>query len=152
MPNFINDETMTYDVRTHKYTLTIDGYESLSGEALAADHGLDTTQSTRLLRRVTGIVYQFIYSWAKDTSRTEYEISLPQYRDALREALVEMMTALLANKTDISLFFTTETAQKFQTTDIVTPGVKLILMNSGILTRAELPFIQDYDIRKGVDY
>ena len=152
MVHYINDEYMTYDIKTHKYYLTVDGYEALSGEALTADHGLEFQQADRMLKRVSNIVYQFIYSWAKNASRTEYEISLPKYRDGIKDALVEMMTGLLANKTDVSLFFTTETAQKFRTTDIVTPQVKLILMNTGILTRAELPYIQDYDKNRGVDY
>ena len=152
MPNFINDQHMTYDLAKHKYILTVDGYEELSGEALTADHGLEYQQADRMLKRVSNIVYQFIYSWAKSPSRTEYEISLPKYRDVIKDALVEMMTGLLANKTDISLFFSSEIAQKFRSTDIVTPGVKLILMNGGILTRAELPYIEDYDKNRGVDY
>lgn len=152
MPNFQDDFYMTYDLATHKYYLTFDGYEELSGEALTADHGLEYEQASRLLKRVTNIVYQFIYSWAKSVSRTEYEISLPKYRDYIRDALAEMMTALLANKTDISLFFTSETRQKFQATDIVTPQVKLILMNSGILTRAELPYIEGYEELRGEAY
>ena len=152
MPNFKDDNHMTYDINAHKYILSVDGYEELSGEALTADHGLTFEQANRMLRRVSNIVYQFIYSWAKSPSRTEYEISLPQYRDTIKEALVEMMTGLLANKTDVSLFFSGETSQKFRSTDIVTPGVKLILMNGGILTRAELPYIQDFDKNRGVDY
>lgn len=150
--NYINDEFMRYDLNHHKYFLTVDGYEQLSGEALMADHGLDYQQSERMLKRVTQIVYQFIYSWAQNPSRTEYEISLPQYRDGIRDALVEMMTGLLANKTDVSLFFSNENAQKFRSTDIVTPGVKLILMNSGILTRCKLPFVEDFDKGRGEVY
>jgi len=151
MPNFVNDSYMNYDLNAHRYILTVDGYEELSGEAIA-DHGLEFQQANRMLKRVSNIVYQFIYSWAKSPSRTEYEISLPKYRDVIKDALVEMMTGLLANKTDVSLFFSGETSQKFRSTDIVTPGVKLILMNGGILTRAELPYIKDFDKNRGVDY
>lgn len=146
MPNFINDEYMSYEVDTHKYYLTVEGYEHYSGEALTADHGLDYEQSLRMLKRVSNIVYQFVYSWSQDPSRTEYEISLPAYRDCIRDALVEMMTALLANKTDMGLYFTDKSVET------VTPQVKLILMNGGVLTRCKLPFIPDYDEKRGVDY
>ena len=152
MPNFRNDQHMVYDLVTHKYYLTIDGYEESSGEALTSDHGLEFQQADRMLKRVTNIVYQYIYTWAKNPYRTEYELSLPKYRDCIRDALVAMMTGLLANKTDVSLFFSPNGAQRFKFTDTVTPEVKMILMNGGVLTRAELYRVEEFDKNRGVDY
>lgn len=152
MTNFFDDQYMYYDLANHKYYLTVDGYEQLSGEALMADHGLDYQQADRMLKRVTMIIYNYIYTWARDRDRTEYEISLPKYRDSIRDALVEMMTALLANKTDMTLFFSPNGTQRFKFSDTITPGVKQILMNGGLLSRAKLYFIEDYQKGKGVDY
>lgn len=149
MKNYFDDEYMYYDLATHKYYLTVDGYERLSGEALTADHGLEYQQADRMLKRVTQIVYQFIYTWARDVKRTEYEASLPQYRDCIRDALVEMMTGLLANKTDMTMFFNNRT---FRFSDTVTPGVKMILKNGGILTRAKWYFVEDYEKGRGEVY
>ena len=145
--NYINTDEMTYDLTTHRYTLTVDGYEKISGEALMADHGLSFEQGQRLLSRVSNIIYNYIYAWARDKERTMYEISLPQYRDGLQEAMVEMTTAVLANKTDPSLYFKN---RKF--TEIVSPQVRMILLNNKILFRGELKYIQDYNKNKGVDY
>lgn len=149
MKNYFDDQYMYYDINQHKYFLTVDGYEQLSGEAISTEHGLDYQQADRMLKRVTQIVYNFIYTWAKDKDRTEYEISLPQYRDTIRDALVEMMTGILANKTDITLFFTNRT---FKFTDTVTPAVKTILKNGGVLTRAKLYYIEDYKEGRGEVY
>lgn len=149
MTNFFDDQYMYYDLANHKYYLTVDGYEQLSGEALTADHGLDYQQADRMLKRVTMIVYNYIYTWAQDRDRTEYEISLPQYRDTIRDALVEMMTGILANKTDMTLFFN---ARTFKFSDTVTPGVKMILKNGGVLTRAKLYFVENYEKGRGEVY
>lgn len=149
MVNYFDDEYLYYDINTHKYYLTVDGYEQLSGEALTADHGLDYIQAERMLKRVTQIVYGFIYSWARDVERTEYEASLPKYRDCIRDALAEMMTGLLANKTDPTMFFNSRT---FNFSDTVTPGVKVILKNGGILTRAKWYHIENYKEGRGEVY
>lgn len=145
--NYINTDEMIYNLDTHRYTLTVDGYEKLSGEALTADHGLDYEQAQRLLNRVSTVIYNYIYTWAQDKERTMYEISLPKYRDGLQEAMVEMMTALLANKTDPTLYFK---GRKF--TEVVSPGVRMILLNNNILFRGRLKYIADYDKGKGTEY
>lgn len=149
MTNYFDDQYMYYDLANHKYYLTVDGYEQLSGEALTADHGLDYQQADRMLKRVTMIVYNYIYTWARDRDRTEYEASLPQYRDCIRDALCEMMTALLANKTDMTLFFNNK---NYRFSDTVTPGVKTILRNGGILTRAKWYKVEDYKEGRGEVY
>lgn len=149
MVNYFDDEYMIYDINQHKYFLTFDGYEALTGEALSADHGLDYQQGDRMLKRVTQIVYNYIYTWARDKDRTEYEASLPKYRDTIRDALAEMMTGLLANKTDMTMFFNNK---NYRFSDTVTPGVKTILRNGGILTRAKLYKVEDYEKGRGEVY
>ena len=146
--NYIDDEYMTYDLNNHRYTLTVDGYEKISGEALTADHGLSYEQASNMLKRVSTIIYTYIYTWARDKDRTEYEISLPKYRDGLRDAMVEMMTAILANKTDPTLYFKN---RKF--TEVVSPGVRMIMYNNGLLFRGRWPLIdKDYKTKKGTEY
>lgn len=153
MVNYTNDEYMTYDLSKHRYILSIDGYEKLTGEGFATDHGLTSEQATMIIKRASNIVYEYIYLWAKNRRRTEYEISLPKYREYIQEALVEMVSGLLANKTDVALFFNQRSSQNYRNTDTVTPQVKMILMNCGILTRAELPRLEEgYDKNRGVDY
>lgn len=147
MANYINDSNMTYDLNAHRYTLTFEGFETLSGEKLEADHGLTREDAGRLLNRTTQIVYGYIYTWARNKERTEYEISLPKYRDTIKEALVEMMMGLLANKTDKTLYF-----GNLKPGNTVTPGVKQILRNGGLLFRGEWEYIPGYFELRGKEY
>lgn len=147
MPNYINDEYMTYDLDTHRYIMSVDGFEKITGEAMTADHGLDYEQAQRLLNRVSTVIYNYIYTWAQDKERTMYEISLPKYRDGIKEAIAEMGIAILANKTDPTLYFK---GRKF--TEVVSPGVRMILLNNNILFRGKLKYIADYDKGKGTEY
>jgi len=135
----ITDAEMIYDINEHKYFLTQYGYEHNSGEHLSQH--INSEDIEPLLKRVTYTVYNYIYSWASDVSRTEYEISLSKYRLLIKRALVEMVSAMLVNKTDMGLFFSKDSG------DIVTPNVKLILMNGGLLKRSKFPYI-NYDALK----
>lgn len=142
MPN--NDELMEYSFLDHKYYLTRYGYENASGEQLT--NYLATADIDGFLKRVSIVVYSYIYSWAQDVNRTEYELSLEKHRRAIYNTLVEMTSTLLVNKTDLSLFYTKEP------TDVVSPGVKMMLLNNGLCKRSKYPYVDYESLRAAGEY
>lgn len=106
MANYVNDDYMTYDLASHRYILT--------EKALMDDKGIDIRAQfsqqpdvdvPAFLKRVSLIVYTWLYRGAKNVYESEYALSLPQFRDVLKEGLEEQAMAMLTSRTDPTLFF-----------------------------------------------
>lgn len=154
MPRYFNDNYMTYDLNNHRYVLTED--------ALLEDYGIDLNSTLdsegdankdklpeRFLKRVSMMLYYYIYSWSQNRDDTEYVISGVDYREDIKQAMEELAYSFLINNTDPSLLFTGNTLK----TSEVPPTVQTILMDSGLLFRGtytRLP--ENYKDTRGYDY
>ena len=145
---------MYYDLNKHRYILTPEALNDDYGIDLAAtlrtsgDSNPDTLPE-RFLKRVSLIVYNYIYSWAQDKDASEYVFSDPEYRETIKEAMEELAYAWLTSNSDPSVFFT----EDIYTNIKVNPAVHTILVDNGLLFRGKyINLPKDWIDTKGEEY
>jgi hypothetical protein len=149
--NYLNDDYMQYDLASHKYVIT--------EKALMEDKGLDIRAQfvnqpdvdvPAFLKRVTMVVYGWLYRGVQNKDESEYALSLPRFRDAIKEALEEQANAMLTSRTDPTLFFSDKASLH-----PVSPMVEAMTQESGIYFRgkwSEKIIPQGFYKTRGEDY
>jgi len=138
-----NDATLQYDFAKHRYVLTKTGAESALNVSLESvvdtSVSLDTANEvTRLLERVSDLVYGFIYNSAFLHFKTERAMALEErYRPFLQEALLEQLRYIILEG-DLSLYSGvnavngTAMDKKALRGAEIAPRVRDILINGGL--------------------
>ena len=154
MTNYIDTEEMYYDITKHRYILTEDAIVNRYGLQLSLllDGDSEVNPDTigeRFLQRASVVLYNYIYSWSSNKEDTEYVISFPKYRDAIQEAMEELVYGWINSNTDPNIFFQTNALECIK----LVPSAHTILLNNGLLFRGtytNLP--KDYQLGRGEDY
>jgi hypothetical protein len=97
-----NDNDLTYDFNTHRYTLT---KQYMLNNGMNLDELLESTGDAnkntlpaRFLRRVSDLVYEHIYSFNHDMLAVEYELAKnPQVREKIKRVLLEQAMYMISN-------------------------------------------------------
>lgn len=157
MAYYVTDENgyFIYDIKKHRYILTKEGFLNYKNinldEALNFDGSgnIDKMVDT-VLDRVSDILYTYIYSYALDKSKTEFELVFNQdLLDTLINGQAELLLGWLWNNKEPSYLFTNEPIK------FVTPYVDTLLKTVNILYRGEIlssKFPSDWKDTKGVDW
>lgn len=142
-----SDIHMKYDMKSHMYILTKEFMRDEYGIDL--DSVLDSkgdanpvTLADRWLKRISLVLYEYIYSYSSDRECSMYILAMRQdFRDTIRTALGEFAFATLSNNIDYSI----ETGlnpnsgviltEDFINSQGIPIGIKRILFSSGICTR-----------------
>lgn len=104
-----DDEIIQYDYKAHRYVLTERGVLSELGENLdvilnSEGDANPSTLAERFLRRVSQVVYMYIYRDSMNEQWLEYILAkYPPLRDKIREMLQAQMLYMLENG-DIGLY------------------------------------------------
>ena len=93
--NYINDEFMTYDLSTHRYTLTIEYFNKYFNvnltDLLINKTDVDPDAVARVfLKRVSNVFYNYIRRGAKDYEKSVYLLCLPRFRGGIFEGMLEL--------------------------------------------------------------
>lgn len=83
-----NDDYMVYNIRLHRYELTSKAVLDEIGENLALVLQSGTNGETAFLKRVSAVVYNYIYSASQSPSYIEYILAND---DDLRDMIFEML-------------------------------------------------------------
>jgi hypothetical protein len=106
MPNYTNDSNMTYDLSTHRYTLTKEAVLNDKGIDLDAIFGDNPDVDVpAFLKRVSLEVYSALLSGVKSKDKTLYVLSLSSHRNDILEVLEEHAFDLMTARTDPGAFF-----------------------------------------------
>lgn len=158
-----NDKYITYDLSTHRHTITEEYMRDKFGVELAKE--LDSTGDInavtlpqRWLNQVSILIYNYIYRYAKNKNITEYKLaSEKEWIDCLQEAMGQLAFSLLLVNNNISLITGIGLdGKKVDRIDIiqnvVPVNVEDLLRNGGLLFRGSYYF--DYGLLKdrGVTY
>jgi len=152
--NYIDDEEMYYDIKKHQYILTPaameNNYSISLQDTLDTDGAVDPQAVPQMfLRRVSEAVYSYIYLFSTNKRVTEYRISLPEFREGIKEAMMELAYSVLLTNTDPSLQWSGNNNKPL----VVTPSVKSILRRYNLLFRGITWDITEKELAtKGVDY
>lgn len=104
-----NDNYIKYDIHTHRHSITPEYFRDKYGEELAKvlDSTNDINSATlpeRWLNRVSLVVHNYIYRYAKNKLITEYKLATDdEYIDCLQEAMGEQAFAMLMENNDNTL-------------------------------------------------
>lgn len=149
--NYTNDEKMTYDLDMHRYVLNED-YVNRYFNVNLTDILINKTDvnpdavSKIFLRRVSNVFYNYVYSSAPSPSKLEYVLSLPDYRDGILEAQLEIAYSFIINNRDNTILL--EDLDKKP----LPSGVENICMNRGLFNRHFIRLNPNYKDKRGVDY
>lgn len=98
-----DDQIMEYDLNTHRYVLTKNGVLSELGENLdlilnATGDAEPSTLAARFLRRVSQVVYSYLYRYTQSEAWLEYILATyPPLRARVKEMLQAQTLYMLAN-------------------------------------------------------
>ena len=100
---------MTYDLGTHRYTLTIEYFNKYFNvnltDLLINKTDVDPDAVARVfLTRVSNVFYNYILRGAKDYEKSVYLLSLPRFRDGILEGMLELGYSFIVNNADKSVF------------------------------------------------
>ena len=167
MPNYINDDYMTYDLQHHRYVLTQQALMDNRGITLI-DYFSESDNPEMdieiFLKRCSLELYSFIYKFnIRTRDLKEYILSLPENRDGIQEALEEFVYAIVKNGTDPNLYFkrddlNTPVAVAYRgivKTQYVPDSVRMILDSYELTYSGNyLPgtYPHDYKKLRGTDY
>jgi len=154
-----NDKYITYDLDTHRHTITEEYMRDKFGIELSNE--LDSTGDInpatlpkRWLNQISILIYNFIYRYAKNKYVTEYKLANEEERiDCLQEAMGQLAFSLLLVNNNISLLtgISIQDGKKVERTDIiqniVPVNVEDLLRSGGLLYRGSFNF--DYKLLKG---
>lgn len=151
MPNYTNDDDMAYDLKRHRYTLTKQALLDLKGVDLEALFSENPDRDIpAFLDRVSQSVYSYVLGLARDAELTQYMLSLPHFREGIRDALAEQAFDIAINRTDPGAFFAGTGVN-----ELVTPIVRAMLLDSGVAFRgkyAQQSYPTNWMEKKGVDW
>ena len=159
-----NNEYITYNLLTHRYTITDEFMQKHYGISLISvlDSTGDIQPETlaqRWLNQISITLYQFIYKYADNKKVTEYKLANEsEWIDCLQEAMGQLAYSVLLTNTNIGLFtgINLDEGKKIERVDIrqnvVPVQVEDILRNGGLLYRGV--FIFDYTLldNRGITY
>lgn len=158
-----DDEAMNYNSELHMYVLNVDYVKNELGEDLLAtlDAYGDTIRSAlpvRFLKRVSRIVYSFIYSYARSDVKSYVEYLLakkPEYREAIQQALEEQCYFMLRNA-DLTTYNGVDlykgSKMQVKREDTMSSLGKDILQNAGILYTGHYTVPLNFEAIKRSDY
>lgn len=151
MTNFTNDNEMTYSVNTHRYVLTENYFNTyhnvnlkdilLNGSDVDGD-----AVAKQFLERVSRQFYTFILSTVPSVEKAQYLFSTNQYRDGIKECMLELGYAFLINNYDPSVLW--EHSDK----KMVPSSVETMALNYGLFNRHWLRLPNGWKDTKGVDW
>lgn len=147
--NYSNDDFMTYDINSHRYVPTAEGFNQVYGINLFDELSSNTNSSAFVhgfLYRASLILYNYIYEYAQNKDEREYTLSLQKNRQCIKEALYELIYFWLINKYDPTIM----TNEKWE--NLVPYSVKHILEVNGLLCTSVINIDEELLSRKGIDY
>ena len=158
-----NDNYITYDLNTHRHTITEAFMRDKYGIDLKneLDSTGDVNASTlpqRWLNQVSMLIHNYIYRYAKNKKVHEYKLAYDDdWIDCLQEAMGQLAFALLLVNNNISLLTGIGLdGKKVDRLDIiqnvVPVNVEDILRNGGVLFRGLIPFEYKELEKRGVEY
>jgi len=154
MANYTNDDYMVYDLTKHRYVLTTLAIEEELNTSLEEVLNSAGSISAELdpelfLKRVSKNLYTVIYGYntAGGTNKTEYVMSLPDYREAIYDAMLELAYYYLVSNVDP--FLSTVDNDKNQ---LIPAGLKTSMYSTGLLYRGDYILEPDYMDGRGEDY
>lgn len=151
MANFINDSKMVYDVSTHRYILLEDYFNEYWNVNLTdilinkTDVNKDVVSKV-FLRRVSNVFYNYIFRSVQSKEKAEYMFSLPRYRDAIMEGMLELGYSFIMNNKDNTVLLDEVDSKQ------VPSGVENICMVNGLFNRHFMRLPYNYKDTKGVDW
>lgn len=137
-----NDNKMRYDLNKHRYILEpqyiTERYGFNLQDILNADGVLDPDVLPELfVDRTSLMIYTYIKNWSDNPLMKEYEMSKDKYRDAICDAMCEMIYSYLMTNTDRNIYYTDrKTSRTFE----VPNSVHNILYNGFCLSRGRYIF------------
>lgn len=151
MQLFTNDNHMYYDMNTHRYVLKPeyfrDTYSIELIEQIDTSGSINARQAVEgLLKRASSILYNYIYQhnqFQKDYLEYRLVKYGSQYREALKEAMGELVYYWLTNNADLTIQsgVNVEAGKIFTKRDIAQNTIphssENILMTAGVLSRAK---------------
>lgn len=151
MPNFINDEYMTYNTTTHRYTLTdtcFNNYHNVNLKSLLSN-GTDVNVdkvADNFLNRVSQNFYTFILSTVPSVEKAQYLFSKEEYREAIKDCMLELGYAYIINNYDPSALY--EHSDKH----MVPNSVETMALNFGLFNRHWIQLKPGWKESKGRDW
>ena len=151
MPNFINDNEMVYNVKTHRYTLTENFFNTYHNvnlkDILINNTDVDGDAVARqFLDRVSKNFYTFILSTVPSVKKAQYIFSKSEYREGIKECMLELGYAYIVNNYDPSVMW--EHADK----KMVPQSVETMALNYGLFNRHWLKLQHGWDEGDGVEW
>lgn len=150
MAIYKEDKEFKYDTRFHRYYLTPEYMVSVYGVDLNTLSAIKedvnpNTAAQRFLKRLSMVLYQYIYEYADNKELTEYLLAggKPEWREPLMEALGEFAYAVYLSGNDYSLEYglSLDSGKELDRKDLaiqmVPGGVKNILEVNDILWRGK---------------
>ena len=149
--NYINDEFMTYDLSTHRYTLTTEYFNKYFNvnltDLLINKTDVDPDAVARVfLKRVSNVFYNYILRGAKDYEKSVYMLSLPRFRDGILEGMLELGYSFIVNNTDKSVLMSEIESKP------IPQSVEAICTNRGLFNRHFIRLNNGWKDGKGVEY
>lgn len=153
MANFENGTDMVYDLESHRYVLTEDYFNNYHNvnltDILINKTDVDPDAVSRVfLKRVSNVFYNYILSTVPDVEKGEYWFSLPRYRRAIREGMLELGYSFIINNRDNTIILD----DSGKTGKAVPMGVETICLNYGLFNRAFMRVNPKYKDSMGVDW
>ena len=158
-----NDDAMAYDLDWHFYKLKEDYVTNELGEDLIGTLNLadDTKRASavdRYLRRISRVIYNYIYSHCSTNTKDYVEYLLakkPEWRKIIQEALEEQLYYTLRNG-DLTTYNGIDiyngTKMQLKREDTISPLASDVLANAGILYNGFYSIPIDFEKVKRSDY
>lgn len=149
MANYRNDKYLTYNLEDHRYVVNPEGFNEVYGvdlyEELAANNNANSFVNG-FLYRASLVLYNYVYEFSRDKAEREYMMSLPEHRQAIKEALYELVYSWLVNHYDPSLMTDSTWEQ------LLPLSARNIIETDGLLSSAKYYFDKAMAATKGTDY
>lgn len=151
MQHYINDDEMTYNLNQHRYVLTEDYFNTYHNvnlkDLLINGTDIDGDAVARqFLDRVSRQFYTFILSTVPSVEKSQYLYSKSEYRDGIKECMLELGFAFLSNNYDPSVLW--EHSDK----KMVPTSVETMALNYGLFNRHWLRLPSTWKDGKGIDW
>jgi len=147
--NYLNDTYLTYNLNAHRYEVNPEGFNQVYGINIYDELGANNNANAYVngfLYRASLVLYNYIYEYSKNKDEREYTMSLPKHRQAIQEALYELVFSWLINHYDPSVMMDSDWEK------MIPLSARNIVETDGLLTTSSIYFDDEMAATKGVDY